>query len=575
MNAERLLRYFDRIAEAPDAIPCLRRFILDLAVRGKLVPQDPNDESALDLLGQIAAEKERLVKEGKRRTADPLRIVSEDDAPFVLPSSWVWTRIGEIFNYDAGQKRDPHELTPERWLLELEDIGRDTSRVLTRMTVADRDSRSTKSEFQAGDILYGKLRPYLNKVVVANEPGYSTTEIVAIRPFLPLCSDYCCLAFRRPDFVDFVDRVGQGTKMPRLRTQDALMAIFPLPPLAEQYRIVTRVEELMALCDQLEAAKTEREQRRDQLVAASLHRLNHPTDAEDADVSTMFRDHAHFYFNHLPQLTTRPEHIKQLRQTILNLAARGRLVEQDPNDEPASELLNQIRDEQSRLVKAGKMKVIGNLPPVIEAEAPFCLPKGWTWARFPEIGILGRGKSKHRPRNDPALFENGTHLFVQTGDVARSRGTVETYSGKYNEAGLAQSAKWPKGTLCITIAANIADSGILAFDACFPDSVVGFIPASMFPNARYFEYFIRTAKADLLEYAPATAQKNINLGILNAVLIPLPPLAEQLRIVARADELMAICDQLEAQLAITGAKSRDLLEAVLHEALSPALEAVS
>jgi hypothetical protein len=170
------------------------------------------------------------------------------------------------------------------------------------------------------------------------------------------------------------------------------------------------------------------------------------------------------------------------------------------------------------------------------------------------------------------LFEDGIHLLIQTGDVARSQGVIQTYTSKYNDVGLAQSMKWPTGTLCITIAANIADSGILSFDACFPDSVVGFFPASMFQSARYFEYFVRTAKANLLEFAPATAQKNINLEILNAVLIPLPPLAEQHRIVTKVDELMALCDQLEAKINTTEADSRCLLEAVLHEALAPALE---
>jgi type I restriction enzyme S subunit len=252
---------------------------------------------------------------------------------------------------------------------------------------------------------------------------------------------------------------------------------------------------------------------------------------------------------------------------------RGKLVPQDPNDEPAAELLKRIQDEKAERVKDGKVQRKAQLPPVDYTEAPFDLPLGWAWARFSEVGTFGRGKSKHRPRNDPVLFEGGTHLFIQTGDVARSKGIIETFTGKYNEVGLAQSAKWPKGTLCITIAANIADSGILSFDACFPDSVVGFIPAPMFPNVRYFEYFIRTAKADLLEFAPATAQKNINLEILNAVLIPLPPLAEQHRIVARVDELMALCDQLEAQLTTTEADSRRLLEAVLHEALHPPLAA--
>jgi type I restriction enzyme S subunit len=142
-------------------------------------------------------------------------------------------------------------------------------------------------------------------------------------------------------------------------------------------------------------------------------------------------------------------------------------------------------------------------------------------------------------------------LLIQTGDVARSQGTIQTYTSKYNDFGLAPSMRWPAGTLCITIAANIADSGILEFDACFPDSVVGFVPASMFENARYFEYFVQTAKANLLEFAPATAQKNINLEILTSVLIPLPPLAEQRLIVAKVDELMALCDRLEEQLATT------------------------
>jgi type I restriction enzyme S subunit len=145
---------------------------------------------------------------------------------------------------------------------------------------------------------------------------------------------------------------------------------------------------------------------------------------------------------------------------------------------------------------------------------------------------------------------------------------IKTFTGNYNDVGLAQSKKWPQGTLCITIAANIAASGILGFDACVPDSVVGFIPAENFANARYFEYFLRTVKSDLLAFAPATAQKNINLEILSAVRIPLPPLAEQQRIVAKVDELMALCDQLEAQVNATRADSQRLLEAVLHQALA-------
>ena len=134
---------------------------------------------------------------------------------------------------------------------------------------------------------------------------------------------------------------------------------------------------------------------------------------------------------------------------------------------------------------------------------------------------------------------------------------------------------WPRGTLCITIAANIADSGILGFDACFPDSVVGFVPASPFKDSRYFEYFMRTAKSTLLDFAPATAQKNINLEILGSVLIPIPPLVEQQCIVAKVDELLALCDQLEASLTSADETRRPLLAALLAEALQPAFQAAA
>ena len=565
-TADRLLALYDRVAEAEDAIPRLRRFVLDLAVRGKLVQQDPSDEPAAELLKRIAKEKARLVKaRGLRASKAAEHAMGE--APFDLPFNWAWAAIGTVFIYDAGDKRDPKELDQSLWLLELEDVEKDTGRLIERITADQRESQSTKSQFRAGDILYGKLRPYLNKVLVADGPGYSTTEIVALRPYLPLCSSYCALALRRPDFVEYVTRLGQGTKMPRLRTEDAVVAPFPLPPLAEQQRIVAKVDELMALCDRLQAARAGRAAVRDLLTAATWARLTAPeTDAET------FPTHARFALQTLPTLTTRSNQIKTLRQTILNLAVRGKLVEQDPTDEPAAELLKRIAKEVAVKRKGMGLRPQDTLPSVDENDTPFELPVGWAWARFPEVGVFARGKSKHRPRNDLALYVNGTIPFVQTGDVARSGGLIKTHSSVYNETGLQQSMLWPAGTMCITIAANIADSGILTFDACFPDSVVGLVAASCFENGRFFEYFVRTAKANLTEFAPATAQKNINLGILEMVLIPLPPLAEQHRIVAKVDALMALCDQLESSLT-TGTTTRSrLLEALLHKALEPAAD---
>ena len=319
----------------------------------------------------------------------------------------------------------------------------------------------------------------------------------------------------------------------------------------------------MAFCDQLEAARTERESTRNRLAAASLARLNAP----DPDPTT-FQSHATFALENLTPLTTRPDQIKAIRQTILNLAIRGKLVEQDPNDEPASKLMKRIAGDRESFGTIGSLKKPKPLSPIDTANTPFDLPSGWAWVRFPEIGIFGRGKSKHRPRNDPVLYSDGKYPFIQTGDVARSHGSIKTYSSLYNDAGLAQSAMWPAGTLCITIAANIADSGILAFDACFPDSVVGLAVHDCFETAKFFEYFVRTAKGDLQEFAPSTAQKNINLGTLTEVLIPIPPLAELRRIVAKIDDLMTLCDRLEESLATECDTRGHVLHTVLHDALS-------
>ena len=298
-------------------------------------------------------------------------------------------------------------------MLELEDVEKDSGRLLVRITASARKSKSTKSEFRVNDILYGKLRPYLNKVLVADVPGYSTTEIVALRPFLPLCSRYCALALRRPDFVDYVTRLGQGTKMPRLRTEDATIAPFPLPPLAEQHRIVAKVDELMALCDRLEVARTRREATRDLLSASSLARL----DAPDPD-PMVFRNHAAFALEHLTPLTTRRDQIKALRQTILNLAVRGKLVAQDPRDEPASELLERITKEKARLVKKGGVRQ--QKPPKLGDVnvLPFELKAGWQVVTIEQVLVELRtgpfGSSLHQsdyqvggvPVVNPASIQN-------------------------------------------------------------------------------------------------------------------------------------------------------------------------
>jgi type I restriction enzyme S subunit len=193
------------------------------------------------------------------------------------------------------------------------------------------------------------------------------------------------------------------------------------------------------------------------------------------------------------------------------------------------------------------------------------IPSTWHWSTLPQLGKFGRGRSQHRPRNDPRLF-GGPYPFVQTGDVARASGVVTEYSQTYNDVGLAQSELWPEGTVCITIAANIAASALLGLPACFPDSVVGLVADPEVAVPEYIEYFMRTARHDLAAFAPATAQANINLAILSQVAVPLPPLAEQQEIVNVVEELFAKIDHIETRISSAENELTSLTRA-LHESV--------
>ena len=541
MNAEQLLTHFDRLADAPDAIPRLWRFILDLAVRGKLVEQDPEDEPAGELLKRIAAEKKWMVEAGeiKKSRAEWVKVA---DPPFDLPDSWQWAALSNLFFYDAGIKREPTVLSPELWLLELEDVEKDRGRLLARITVAERESKSTKSEFRVDDILYGKLRPYLNKVLVADKPGYSTTEIVALRPYIPLCSKYCALALRRPDFVNYVTQLGQGTKMPRLRTEDAVVAPFPLPPLAEQRRIVAKVDELTALCDRLETARKERETTRDRLAAASLARLNAP----DPDPA-VFQNHAAFTLNNLTSLTTRPDQIKALRQTILNLAVRGQLVEQDPEDEPAGELL-----------KRGNVAVPG--------AGPFELPKSWACVNVGSVSHARLGKMLDKAKNKGTPRKYLRNINVRWFDFDLS----DLLEMRFEDSELPEFAL-RCGDVMICEGGEPGRAAV--WDARETDiyfqKAIHRVRFLEFVDSEFFVKALRASADDgrLAEYFTGTGIKHFTGKGLAAYLFPLPPLAEQHRIVAKVDELMAVCDRLEASLVVGGETRGQLVHVLLHETL--------
>ena len=540
----------------------LRELILELAVHGKLVPQDANDEHASEMLKRNQTEKSKLIAEGKLKKEKPLEPIVEDEQFFELPSGWAWIRIGSLGNWGAGA-------TPLRsvssyygglmpWFKSGELIADYIDRA--EETVTDLALKECSLRLnQPGDVLLAMYGATIGKASILKIAGTTNQAVCACTPNGSIFNRYLLLMLKAMKS-NFVGQ-GAGGAQPNISREKIIATLTALPPIAEQHRIVAKVDELMALCDKLEQQHSNAQEAHETLVSQLLATLTLSQNAAEFNANWQ-RMYAHF-----DVLFTTEASIDGLKQTLLQLAVMGKLVPQDPNDEPASELLKRIQAEKAKLIAEGKLKKEKPLASITGNEKPFDLPVGWMWARVPELGEFSRGKSKHRPRNDPSLFNPPIYPLVQTGEVARAGYLIQEYHSKYSETGLLQSRMWKKGTLCITIAANIADSAILGFDACFPDSVVGFSPSKLITSAKYFLYFMKTARKDLLKFAPATAQKNINLEILESVLIPIPPQVEQHRIVAKVDALMALCDQLKTRIQQANQQQQAIANALVAQAV--------
>ncbi|NWG99463.1 restriction endonuclease subunit S [Escherichia coli] len=543
----------------------LRELILELAVRGKLVPQDPNDEPASELLKRIAAEKAELVKQGKIKKQKPLPEISEEEKPFELPQGWEWVTlatVGEIVGGGTPKSDNPQFWAKNgiKWITPADLYGLKGKYI----TSGARDispaglSNSSARLMPKGSVLFSSRAP-IGYVAIADAELSTNQGFKSCVPYIKESAEYILLS---TGICKKIDAEASGTTFKEVSGAIVSKILLPLPPLSEQLKIVSRANELMSLCDQLEQQSLTSLDAHQQLVETLLGTLTDSQNAEElAENWTRISEH-------FDTLFTTEASVDALKQTILQLAVMGKLVPQDPNDEPASELLKRIAQEKAQLVKEGKIKKQKSLPPISDEEKPFELPEGWEWSYLSDIGILARGRSKHRPRNDPTLYADGTIPLVQTGDVARSNGCINTYSALYNQLGLSQSKLWNKGTLCITIAANIADSGILNFDACFPDSVVGFTPYENEIPVLYFHYFMMTIKSTLEKFAPSTAQKNINIDILSQLFFPCPPLEEFHRIVDKVQNLLSVCDVLRAYIQSAQQTQLHLADALTDAAIN-------
>lgn len=463
----------------------LKNSILQLAVQGKLVPQNPADEPASELLKRIHAEKVTACHAGIIKKDKKLPEIEAAELPYDTPDTWEWLRLGQLCQLLDGVKMSgvKYPYLEAKYLRgktegTIVDSGKFVKKG-TRLILVDGEN--------SGEVFF------------ASEDGYmgSTFKVLYIPEAVYIPYVLYFLLLKKQLFRNRKT----GAAIPHLNKELFFNLLFPVPPLAEQERIVAKIEELLPLVSEYDEVENR------------ISALN----AEFPD---------------------------KLRKSILQQAVQGELTERDPSDEPASELLKRIQMEKAKLIAEGKIKKEKQLPPIAEDDCPFEIPNEWEWVRLTDVGEVSRGRSKHRPRNDAILYRDGKYPLIQTGDVARSGGLITSCSASYNDVGLAQSRMWPKGTLCLTIAANIADVGILDFDACFPDSVVGFNAFKPIASNKYFLYMLMAYKAILDNMATRSAQKNINLETIASLAYPLPPLAEQKRIVARVEELLAACKAL-------------------------------
>lgn len=435
-----------------------------------------------------------------------------------LPPGWVTAKIENVTEPFAAI--DPRR-NPERKFryIDIGSIDNATQSITDPKSFCGAEAPSRARRIvQSGDTLFSTVRTYLKNValVPADLDGELTsTGIAILRPSPALDHTYLFTWARSDEFISEMSVAQDGTMYPAVSDQDVKAARIPLPPLAEQRRIVGKIDSL--------SARSRRA--RDEL-------------------------------DRIPRL------VEKYRQAVLAAAFRGDLTREWRRNDATG--CSAVRPSGNKQRGRNRQTHAAFCP-------PFGLPNTWSWLRLPELGEVARGKSRHRPRNDAQLF-GGLYPFIQTGDVKLADRFVRSYSSTYNDLGLAQSRLWPKGTVCITIAANIAETAILDFAACFPDSVVGFVAAdSERADPSYVEFFIRTARDELAAFAPATAQKNINLDTLDSTRIPVGPLEEQTEIVRRIEIAFAWIDRLAAETKSARKLIDRLDQAVLAKAFRGAL----
>ncbi|OUQ36119.1 restriction endonuclease subunit S [Faecalibacterium sp. An122] len=483
----------------------LKNSILQLAIQGKLVEQRPEEGTAQELYAQIQAEKQRLIKEGKIKKEKPLPEITENEKPFDIPDGWMWVRLGDISSY--GQRKEKisaSEITDNMWSLDLEDIEKESGKIVSFCKASERKITGDKVRFHKEQILYSKLRPYLKKVLVAPADGICSSEIVPFYLYGKQNLYYWVCVLKSPYVDSLINSVTYGVKMPRVGTETMLNLVVPLPPLAEQKSIVAKIEELLPLVDRYEQAWTKLE-----------------------DFNRRF-----------------PEDMKK---SILQQAIQGKLVEQRPEEGTAQELYEQIQIEKQRLIKEGKLKKEKPLPEITEEEKPFEIPEGWMWVRIGDVVSKITDGTHHSPPNS----EDGEYKYITAKNIKDSGIDLKniTYVSKAIHDEIYSRCNPDKGD--VLLIKDGATTGVVTVNNIEePFSMLSSVALLKLTHGIFAWYLVYVLRSNLFyknirSQMKGTGITRITLKQIVPLAIPLPPFDEQKRIVERLEELLAVCERLK------------------------------
>ncbi|ELH9340783.1 restriction endonuclease subunit S [Salmonella enterica] len=529
----------------------LRELILELAVRGKLVPQDPNDEPASELLKRIAAEKTELVKQGKIKKQKPLPEISEEEKPFELPVGWEWVTFSHLGHFFGG--KTPSKMKDEYWGGTIPWV---TPKDMKTNLIVDSEDKVTPlaiedglTKVSPGSILFVARSGILRRIFPVAITSIECTvnqDLKVLSPFLSEISYYIRLMMNGFERYIVENLTKTGTTVESLLFDDFISHPFMISPFAEQNRILSTVKKLMSLCDQLEQHSLTSLDAHQQLVETLLTTL---TDSQNADA---LAENWARISEHFDTLFTTEASIDALKQTILQLAVMGKLVPQDPNDEPASELLKRIAQEKAQLVKDGKIKKQKPLPPISDKEKPFEVPEGWEWCKF---GLISEFINGDRGSNYPNKNEYVVHgiPWINTGHIEKN-GTLSITDmnfiteKKFNEL---RSGKIQSGDLVYCLRG--ATFGKTAFVKPYESGAIASSLMIIRPFIRemgeyIYNYLISPfGRSQIFRFDNGSAQPNLSANSVMLYAFACPPLQEQFRIHKKITELFHICDNLKLQ----------------------------